>query len=73
MASFLVTNWYFTPPFYDWTIAEAENVVALFVFLGIAIGVSRIVDTAARRATEAARARGHAAHAGPAGGVDRRR
>ena len=39
----------------EWTIAEGENVVALFVFLGIALGVSRIVDTAARRATEAAR------------------
>ena len=44
----------------QWTIAEGENVIALFVFLGIALGVSRIVDTAARRATEAARARGHA-------------
>ena len=31
----------------QWTIAEGENVIALFVFLGIALGVSRIVDTAA--------------------------
>jgi two-component system sensor histidine kinase KdpD len=60
VAAFLCANWFFTPPFYEWTIAEGENVVALFVFLGIALGVSRIVDTAARRATEAARARGHA-------------
>ena len=60
IAAFLCANWYFTPPFRQWTIAEGENVVALFVFLGITIGVSRIVDTAARRATEAARARGHA-------------
>ncbi len=60
VAAFLCANWYFTPPFYEWTVAEGENVVALFVFLGIALGVSRIVDTAARRATEAARARGHA-------------
>ena len=61
IVSFLCANWFFTPPFHKWTIAEGENVVALFVFLGIAVGVSRIVDTAARRATEAARARGHAA------------
>ena len=60
VAAFLCANWFFTPPFYEWTVAEGENVVALFVFLGIALGVSRIVDTAARRATEAARARGHA-------------
>jgi two-component system sensor histidine kinase KdpD len=60
VVAFGCANWFFTPPFRRWTIAEAENVVALFVFLGIALGVSRIVDTAARRATEAARARGHA-------------
>ena len=60
VAAFLCANWFFTPPLYEWTIAEGENVVALFVFLGIALGVSRIVDISARRATEAARARGHA-------------
>ena len=60
VAAFLCANWFFTPPLHEWTIAEGENVVALFVFLGIALGVSRIVDISARRATEAARARGHA-------------
>jgi two-component system sensor histidine kinase KdpD len=60
VAAFLCANWFFTPPINTWTVAEAENLVALFVFLGIALGVSRIVDTAARRAAEAARARGHA-------------
>ena len=60
VAAFLCANWFFTPPFRQLTIAEGENVIALFVFLGIALGVSRIVDTAARRATEAARARSHA-------------
>ena len=60
VAAFLCANWFFTPPFRQFTIAEGENVIALFVFLGIALGVSRIVDTAARRATEAARARSHA-------------
>ena len=60
VAAFLVANRFFTPPLHEWTIAEGENVVALFVFLGIALGVSRIVDISARRATEAARARSHA-------------
>jgi len=60
VAAFVCANWFFTPPFRQLTIAEGENVIALFVFLGIALGVSRIVDTAARRATEAARARSHA-------------
>ena len=60
VAAFVCANWFFTPPFRQLTIAEGENVVALFVFLGIALGVSHIVDTAARRATEAARARSHA-------------
>ena len=60
VGAFLAANWYFTPPFYEWTIAEGENVVALVVFLGVALVVSRFVDTAARQATEAARARSEA-------------
>jgi two-component system sensor histidine kinase KdpD len=60
LAAFLCANWFFTPPTHTWTVAEAEDVAALFVFLGIALGVSRIVDTAARRAAEATRARSHA-------------
>ena len=57
IAAFLAANWYFTPPFYRWTVAEGENVIALVVFLGVAIVVSRFVDVAARRTQEAARAR----------------
>ena len=52
--AFLAANYYFTPPIYTWTIAEGENVVALLVFLGTALAVSRFVDAAARRAVEAA-------------------
>lgn len=55
--AFLSANWYFTPPYYHWTINAPQNAVALVVFLGVAIIVSRFVDTAARRSAEAARAR----------------
>lgn len=60
VAAFLAANWFFTPPFYEWTIAEAHNLVALLVFLGVAFVVSRFVDDATRRAAEAARARSEA-------------
>ena len=33
VAASLIVNWFFTPPIHTWTIAEAENVVALFVFI----------------------------------------
>ena len=58
--SFLAANWYFTPPYHRWTIAEGENVVALAVFLGVALVVSGFVDSAARRASDAAWARDQA-------------
>lgn len=60
VTAFLAANRYFTPPYHRWSIAEGENVVALVVFLGVALVVSRFVDTAARRAAEAARARSEA-------------
>ncbi|MEO9223816.1 MAG: ATP-binding protein [Acidimicrobiales bacterium] len=60
VGAFLCANWFFTPPYYRLTIAEAQNVVALAVFLGVALLVSRIVDTAARRASDAALARSEA-------------
>ncbi|SBT51361.1 sensor histidine kinase [Micromonospora auratinigra] len=52
----LLLNWYFTPPFHTLTIAEADNLLALGVFVGVAIAVSGVVDVAARRTREAARA-----------------
>ncbi|MET8835903.1 DUF4118 domain-containing protein [Micromonospora sp. NPDC004540] len=52
----LLLNWFFTPPFYTLTIAEADNLLALGVFVGVAIAVSWVVDVAARRTREAARA-----------------
>jgi two-component system sensor histidine kinase KdpD len=56
LAAFLVVNRLFTPPIHTWTIAEAENLVALVVFLVVAGVVSAFVAAAARRTAEATRA-----------------
>lgn len=57
VGSFLSANWFFTPPYHRWSVAETQNVIALCVFLGVTFVVSHFVDTAMRRAVEAARAR----------------
>jgi two-component system sensor histidine kinase KdpD len=56
IAASLLLNYYFTPPIHEWTIAEANNVLALGVFIAIALIVSWIVDLAARRTKQAVRA-----------------
>ncbi len=60
LAASLVTNWFFTPPVHTWTIAEADNVVALVVFLAVATVVSLLVSRLARRSADAARAHAEA-------------
>ncbi|MEH1166309.1 DUF4118 domain-containing protein [Micromonospora sp. CPCC 205539] len=52
----LLLNWFFTPPHHTLTIAEVDNLLALAVFVGVAVAVSWVVDVAARRTREAARA-----------------
>ncbi|MGC4806189.1 DUF4118 domain-containing protein [Micromonospora sp. DT233] len=52
----LLLNWFFTPPYRTLTIAEGDNLLALGVFVGVALAVSWVVDVAARRTREAARA-----------------
>jgi two-component system sensor histidine kinase KdpD len=52
----LLLNYFFTPPVHTWTIAERENLLALIVFVIIAVSVSAVVDIAARRTRQAARA-----------------
>jgi two-component system, OmpR family, sensor histidine kinase KdpD len=49
-------NYFFTPPLYEWTIAEANNVLALAIFAVVAALVSSVVDRAARRTRQAASA-----------------
>jgi two-component system sensor histidine kinase KdpD len=53
----LLVNWFFVPPYNTLTIAEFENVIALAVFVAVAVTVGSLVVTAARRAIEAQRAR----------------
>src|SRR4029453_777269 len=61
VGGFLLLNYFFTPPVRRFTIAERENLIALFVFLVVAVSVSMVVDIAARRTREASRARAEAA------------
>jgi two-component system sensor histidine kinase KdpD len=56
----LLVNWYFVPPLYTLTIGSGENILALAVFLAIAVIVSSFVALATRRATEGRRARAEA-------------
>ncbi|MFJ8469959.1 DUF4118 domain-containing protein [Streptomyces swartbergensis] len=51
----LLLNWYFTPPVHTLTIADPENIVAIVVFVGVAVSVASVVDLAARRTHLAAR------------------
>ena len=52
----LLLNYYFTPPIHKWTIAEANNALALVVFVAVGLVVSWVVDIAARRTKQAVRA-----------------
>jgi two-component system, OmpR family, sensor histidine kinase KdpD len=52
----LLLNYYFTPPIHRWTISETNNVLALVVFVAVGLVVSTVVDGAARRTRQAARA-----------------
>ncbi|WP_285601859.1 DUF4118 domain-containing protein, partial [Kineosporia sp. NBRC 101731] len=56
----VLLNFYFAPPIHTITIATRENVLALVVFLVVAVAVSATVDRAARRTREAAAARAEA-------------
>jgi two-component system, OmpR family, sensor histidine kinase KdpD len=56
IAGFLLLNYYFTPPIHKWTIAEANNALALGIFVAVGLVVSSVVDDAARRSKQAARA-----------------
>ncbi|WP_351230905.1 sensor histidine kinase KdpD [Streptomyces sp. NPDC002133] len=53
----LLLNYYFTPPIHRLTIADPRNIVAIAVFVGVAISVAWVVDIAARRTHQAARLR----------------
>ncbi|GGR92803.1 sensor histidine kinase [Streptomyces humidus] len=53
----MLLNWYFTPPVHRITIADPKNILALVIFVGVAVSVASVVDLAARRTHQAARLR----------------
>ena len=56
VASSLLLNYFFTPPLHEFTISERNNAFALVAFVAVALMVSAVVDIAARRTSQAARA-----------------
>ena len=57
VAAMLLLNWFFTPPVHTFTIDRPENLLALLLFVTVAVAVSSVVHLAARRAVQAARSR----------------
>ncbi|MFC7302733.1 ATP-binding protein [Streptomyces monticola] len=53
----LLLNYFFTMPTHRFTIADPRNIVAIVVFVGVAVSVASVVDLAARRTHQAARLR----------------
>ncbi|MGW1363825.1 DUF4118 domain-containing protein [Streptomyces chartreusis] len=53
----LLLNWFFTPPVHTLTIADPKNIVAIAIFIGVAVSVASVVDLAARRTHQANRLR----------------
>jgi two-component system, OmpR family, sensor histidine kinase KdpD len=56
VAGSLVLNWFFTAPVGKFTIAERDNLLALVIFVVVALAVSWVVDQAARKTRQAAQA-----------------
>jgi two-component system, OmpR family, sensor histidine kinase KdpD len=61
VAASLLLNWYFTKPVHTLTIADPQNLLALLLFVTVAVTVSSVVHLAAHRAVQAARSSGEAA------------
>jgi two-component system sensor histidine kinase KdpD len=53
----LLLNYYYTPPLHRLTIADPRNIVAIVIFVAVAVSVASVVDLAARRTHQAARLR----------------
>jgi K+-sensing histidine kinase KdpD len=54
-ASFVLANWFLTPPYRTLAVASRDSVIELVVFLLVALTVSVTVDVAARRRVAAVR------------------
>ena len=61
VTSSLLLNWYFTRPVHTLTIADPQNLLALLLFVTVAVTVSSVVHLAAHRAQQAARSAEEAA------------
>jgi two-component system, OmpR family, sensor histidine kinase KdpD len=61
VTSSLLLNWYFTRPVHTLTIADPQNLLALLLFVTVAVTVSSVVHLAAHRAQQAARSSDEAA------------
>ncbi|MFF2149568.1 ATP-binding protein [Kitasatospora sp. NPDC058190] len=55
-----VLNYYFTPPLHTFTISEPQNIMAVAIFTIVGCSVASVVDLAARRTHQAARAQAEA-------------
>jgi two-component system sensor histidine kinase KdpD len=55
IAASLLVNWYFTPPVHTLTIADGRSLLALLLFVTVAVTVSSVVHLAALRARQARR------------------
>ncbi|GAB3457706.1 sensor histidine kinase KdpD [Streptomonospora sediminis] len=60
LGGFLMLDFFFTRPYHTLVIDHPHNVLALVVFSVVAVAVSAVVDRAARRTREAARAHAQA-------------
>ncbi|MGG7608649.1 DUF4118 domain-containing protein, partial [Streptomyces sp. ZG43] len=56
----VLLNYFFTPPLREPVVADPRNMVALVIFVGVAVSVASVVDLAARRTHQAARLRAEA-------------
>ncbi|MEV4738810.1 sensor histidine kinase KdpD [Streptomyces sp. NPDC049555] len=53
----LLLNYYFVEPLHQWTITDPKNIIAITIFVFVAVSVASVVDLAARRTHQAARLR----------------
>jgi two-component system, OmpR family, sensor histidine kinase KdpD len=60
IGAFLLANWYFTTPFHTLTVDRDDNLIALIVFVVVAVVVGELVSRVARRRAQASRAQADA-------------
>ncbi|HEX6389335.1 MAG TPA: DUF4118 domain-containing protein, partial [Solirubrobacteraceae bacterium] len=70
IAAALLINYYFVAPLHTLSVAQADQVVALFVFVAVASAVSALVELAAHRARAAEQARAQAETLSALAGAD---